>query len=246
MGITEEIIDATSSDTGEPMAVFVNAPDDGARHPTVAIFHDAPGMRESIYTFSRRLAGEGYRVVTPDLYHRHGRLLGWEASEATPEIRAEIGRLLNSMTDAGIQQDLDDALSAVELTDDETLGTVGFCLGARAIFRTLMRLPERFSVGATWHPSLLVDDAADSPHLTAATLAQPVYFGVGIDDDVQSVAMHQPFFDAVAPLPHVDVTMFEGTGHAFTWPTAPSYREEAATVSWAKTTALFSEHLHQG
>lgn len=241
--IAEEIIDVTSSDTGQPMAVSVKYPDDGAWHPTIAVFHDAPGVRESIHEFNRRLAGEGYRVVMPDLYHRHGRMLGWEASEVTREIRGQIVALLNTMTDEDIQQDLDDALSSIDLRDDEKLGTIGFCLGARAIYRTLMRLPERFAVGATWHPSFLVDSDDDSPHLTAANLAQPVYFGVGKADQVQSVELHQPFFDAVGPLPNVEVVFFEGADHAFTWPGTPNYHEEAATVSWAKTTALFAEYL---
>ena len=163
--ITQQIIDVTSTDTGEAMAVSVTYPDDGQWHPTIAMIMDAPGMRESLYGFARRLAGEGYRVVLPDLHHRHGRLLGWEANELTPEAREKLGQVFNAMTDAGIQQDLDDALAAIELTDDEKLGTIGFCLGARAIYRTLMRLPDRFAVGATWHPSMLHTEPLSLIHI---------------------------------------------------------------------------------
>ena len=243
--IVQKIVDVISSDSGEPMAVSVTYPDDGAWHPTIAVFMDAPGMRESLYEFGRRLAGEGYRVVMPDLNHRHGRLLGWEASEVTPEVLGKISAMLGAMTDEGIQQDLDDALTTVELRDDEKLGTIGFCLGARAIYRTLMRFPDRFAVGATWHPSLLHTEP-DPPYATAANLKQPVYIGIGTADQVQSIAMQQRFFDAVADLDHVEVVYFEGADHAFTWPTSPNYHEEAATVSWAKTTALFAQHLLPG
>ena len=69
MNIIEEIIDTETADG--PMAVSVKYPDDGQRHPTIAVFHDGPGMRGSNHEFNRRLAGEGYRVVMPDLYHRH-------------------------------------------------------------------------------------------------------------------------------------------------------------------------------
>ena len=242
--ISQQIIDVTSTDSGEAMAVSVTYPDDGQWHPTIAMIMDAPGMRESLYEFARRLAGEGYRVVLPDLHHRHGRLLGWEANELTPEAREKLGQVFNAMTDAGIQQDLDDALAAIELTDDEKLGTIGFCLGARAIYRTLMRLPDRFAVGATWHPSMLHTEP-DPPYATAANLKQPLYIGIGTADQVQSIEMQQPFFDAVADLDHVEVMMFEGADHGFTWPTSPNYHEEAATVSWAKTTALFAANLPQ-
>ena len=243
MNIAEQIIDVTSSDTGEAMAVSVMHPEDGQRHPTIAIFHDAPGIRGSTFDFARRLAAEGYRVVTPDLHHRHGRMIGYEASQVTPEVQAHVREMLVSMTDDGIQQDLDDALGAIDLADDEKLGTIGFCLGARAIFRTLMRLPDRFVVGSTWHPSMLVDDGDDSPHLTAAQLVQPLYLGIGTDDKVQSIEMQQGFFDAVEPLPHVEVNIFEGADHGFTWPSSPNYHELAATQSWNKTTTLFAAAL---
>lgn len=243
LSVVEEIIDVETADG--PMAVSVKYPDDGQWHPTIAVFHDGPGMRESNHVFNRRLAAEGYRVVMPDLYHRHGRMLGWESSEATEETRAQTMKMLMSMTDDEIQSDMDDALAAIELGDDEKLGTIGFCLGARAIYRTLMRLPERFVVGATWHPSFLADDGDDSPHLTAANLAQPVYIGIGTADQVQSIEMHQRFFDAVAPLAHVEVEIFEGADHGYTWPSHPNYHEVAATTSWAKTTALFAANLPQ-
>lgn len=241
MNIIEEIIDTETPDG--PMAVSVKYPDDGQHHPTIAVFHDGPGMRESNHEFNRRLAAEGYRVVMPDLYHRHGRMLGWESSEATTETRAQVMDMLVSLTDDGIQSDLDVALAAIDLGPDEKLGTIGFCLGARAIYRTLMRLPEQFVCGATWHPSFLADDRPDSPHLTAAQLAQPVYIGIGTADEVQSIAMHQPFFDAIADLDHVELEIFEGANHGYTWPSHPNYHELAATTSWTKTIALFAANL---
>lgn len=239
--IIEEIIDTETPDG--PMAVSVKYPDDGEHHPTIVVFHDGPGMRESNHEFNRRLAGEGYRVVMPDLYHRHGRMLGWESNEATDATRAKVMEMLRSLTDEGIQSDLDAALTVVDLDPDEKLGTIGFCLGARAIYRTLMRLPERFVVGATWHPSFLADDGPDSPHLTASELAQPVYIGIGTADQIQSIEMHQRFFDAVADLEHVEVEIFDGADHGYTWPSHPNYHELAATTSWAKTTALFAASL---
>ncbi len=240
MDIIEEIVDAETADG--TMAVLVKYPDDGQRHPTIAVFQDAPGIRQSIHDFTRRLAAEGYRVVTPDLHHRHGRMLGWEASEATDETRAKVMEMLGSMTDDQIQSDLDDALALIDLDADEQLGVLGFCLGARAMFRTLMRLPDRFAVGATWHPSLLVYEP-DPPHLTAARLKQPVYIGIGTADEIQSIELQQPFFDAVADLENVEVAIFDGADHGFTWPLSPTYHELAATTSWDKTTALFAEHL---
>lgn len=101
---------------------------------------------------------------------------------------------------------------------------------------------QRFVCGATWHPSLLVYEPGP-PHLTAAGLKQPVYIGIGTADQVQSIELQQPFFDAVGDLDHVEVAIFEGADHGFTWPNSPNYHEVAATTSWDKTTALFAAHL---
>ena len=87
------------------------------------------------------------------------------------------------------------------------------------------------------------DEGDDSPHLTAGQLTRPMYLGIGEADEVQSIAMHQPFLDAVKPLDHVEVVTFPGADHGFTWPTSPNYHEEAATVSWSKTATLFAAHL---
>ena len=240
MNVTEQIIDIETTDG--PMAVTVTQPDDGERYPTIVNFHDAPGVRGSLHDFNKRLAAEGYRVVMPDLHHRFGRMIGFEADETTPEARQKIVEMFGAMTDQQIEADLDSSLELVDLEPGEKLGTIGFCLGARAVYRTLRRLPDQFAVGASWHPSMLVHDP-ESPHLTAATLKQPLYLGIGTADQVQSIEMQQQFFDVVAPLDHVEVTIFEGADHGFSWPSSPNYHEKAASTSWDKTTALFASVL---
>ncbi len=238
--VVEEVVDAETAD-GE-MAVVVKTPTGDSR-ATVAIFQDAPGIRGSLHEFARRLAGEGYRVVMPDLHHRFGRMIGYEASEVTPETRAQISKMLGAMTDDQIQHDLDAALDATGSSSETGMGCIGFCLGARAVYQSLRRLPDAFAAGAMWHPSFLANDVPGSPHLTAATLEQPLYVGIGTADRVQSIEMHKPFFDAVEPLDNVEVRVFDGADHGFTWPTSPNYHAEAATVSWDRTLALFDQHL---
>jgi carboxymethylenebutenolidase len=243
--VDEQILGATTDDG--PMSVLVKAPSAGAPGdvPTVAMFHDGPGMRSATHVFSRKLAGAGYRVVVPDLYHRHGDMIGFEPAQVAekPELRDQAWAMLNSLTDDGIQHDLDAGLAVAGVGADEPLLVIGFCLGARAVHRTLMRLPERVVAGAMWHPSFLADDEPDSPHLSASDLTCPLYIGIGTADQMQSIEMHQRYFDAVAGLDHVEVETFEGADHGYTWPDAPGYHEVAAEGSWAKTIAMFGAAL---
>ncbi len=243
MEVQAEIIDVATP--AGPMAMLRKRPVEERGWPTVVMFHDGPGIRGATHDFAAKLAAEGYDVAVPDLYHRHGRLIGYEQHEreADPSLVDRLWELLGSLTDDDIQADLDATLGALELGPEERLGVIGFCVGARAVFRTMMRRPERFAAGAMWHPSFLADDAPDSPHRTAAQLRQPLYIGIGDADRMQPIEAHQRFFDAVAPLDHVELEVFAGADHGFTWLGWPTYHEAAATGCFTKTTQLFRAHL---
>lgn len=239
MNVLDEIIE-TESD-GAAMAVLRKRPEGPMTSPRVVMFHDGPGIRGATHEFAAKLAGEGFDVLVPDLYHRHGRFLGWELHEreADPSIVDRLWELLSTLTDAGIQADLDAALTATEVDPAEPLATVGFCVGARAVFRSLMRLPDRLVAGAMWHPSFLVDDQPDSPHLTAGELPTPLFVGIGEADQLQPLSLHQPFLDAVRPLDHVEVAVYPGADHGYAWRGWPSYDEAAAEASFTSTVTLF-------
>ncbi|MDG1267112.1 MAG: dienelactone hydrolase family protein [Ilumatobacter sp.] len=244
METRHEIID-TATDDGE-MAVLVTRPtadhDDGGDWPAVLLFIDAPGIRSATHEFAAKLAAEGYLVVTPDLHHRQGRLLN--ALDTTPPAGTTTQEMvwgwIAAMTDDQIQHDGDRGLAAAGVSSDDPIVTIGFCLGARGVFRRMMRDGSRVRAGAAWHPSFLADDAPDSPHLTAAQLATPLYLAIGDADQVQSIKMHQRFLDAVDPLDHVRVDIFEGADHGFTRPGFPNYHDAAARGAWDATTTLFA------
>ena len=238
MDIQEEEIDTTTDD-GD-MAVVVTqptaAPDRGGEWPTVLLFIDAPGLRQATRDFMGRMAGEGYQVVTPDLHHRHGRLL-------VPSSMDEVWGWIGSMTDDQIQHDGARALASAGVSEDKPYAAIGFCLGTRAVYRAIERNPDRVLAGSCWHPSFMADDKPDSPHLTASSMTRPMYLGIGEADEVQSIAMHQPFLDAVAPLDNVEVVTYAGADHGFTWPEGDNYHETAAETSWTKTLAMFGSAL---
>ena len=242
--VQESILETVSD--GEPLAVPRMRPASGGPDPLIVMFMDKPGIREALHVFGRRLASHGYDVILPDLYHRHGRMIGYGPAElaANPGAADQLMSLLRSLTDEGIQNDLDAALDAVAADrpagSAEPAGCIGFCLGARAVFRTMMRLPDQFRAGAMWHPSFLVDGEADSPHLMAGSLAGSLYAGFGEADKMMSVASMTPFIEAVSALgDRVTVDILPGADHAYTWPDAHSYNEAAAERAWSQTLALF-------
>ena len=109
-----------------------SAPVDRGAGRWSSCFTTGPASRGATHEFAVKLAGEGFDVVVPDLYHRHGRLLGWELHEreADPTIVDRLWELLRSLADAGIQADLDAALAAVAAGPagaGEPMAAIGFC-----------------------------------------------------------------------------------------------------------------------
>ena len=240
MPITETIIDTETADG--PMAIVHAAPEGGSTK-RVLIFMDAPGIRPSLRQFAAKLADAGYEAAIPDLWHRHGRMIGFDPVDdaATNQAnRAEIMEMLGTLDDGQVQIDRDAALDA--LGWDGPMGTIGFCLGARYVHKAMQELPDRFPVGAMWHPSFLTDDTDASPHLTVDEIGE-LWIGIGTADEVQSIEMHQRYFDAAEAHDNITVRIFDGADHGYTWPVSPNYHEEAATVGWAETTARFERIL---
>ncbi len=248
IAVNDETFDIETADG--PMAVLRAWPDGNDSAPVVAFFHDGPGVRDATMSFMRKLAAQGYDVVTPDLFHRRGRMLNFDAEEldTNPAVGAQMFELILSLTDDGIQSDMADALAAVAPKraggDIGRCATIGFCLGARAVFRAMTRHPERFVVGAAWHPSWLVDDKPDSPHRCVDQLHGPLYVGFGEADQLMSVASMKPFIDAVSPLgDQVVIDIHPEADHGYTWPATPKYNEAAATRAWQQTMDVFSAAL---
>lgn len=241
METRQEIIDAETA--AGPMAVLYTRPVDDGEWKRVGIFFDAPGIRDATEAFCARLAAEGFEVVVPDLYHRDERLFGVTPTrrDADPSIVDRMRQLMGTLTDDGIQQDMDDALAAVGWTDGP-VGCIGFCLGARAVHRAMTRRPDRFVAGSMFHPSFLTDEP-DPPFRSVDQLTGGLHIGIGTADEVQSIAMHQRYFDAVEPMENVEIRIFDGADHGFTWPGYPTYHQEASDGCFDATTALFSARL---
>jgi hypothetical protein len=61
---------------------------------------------------------------------------------------------------------------------------------------------------------------------------------------MQPLELHQPFLDAIARRPGVQVATYPGADHGYTWPGWPSFNHAAAEASFEATVALFHNALH--
>lgn len=231
------------------MTTFVAQPDGLGPFPVVVIYMDALGLRDELRDIGRRVADAGYTAVVPDLYHRLGDGVTFDAAKLADPGSEEFGRMMaaaQGLTDEMAMSDTQAVLDYIEresLADGEA-GCVGFCLGGRLAVRSMTTFPQRFAAGSALHPSFVVDDTPASPHLDISSMRGELYVGLGAADGFQPP---EAFAPARAELErhgvaHV-IDTHAGADHGFMIPGAPAFQEAAAERSWERTFELFGRTL---
>ena len=232
-----------------PVGVVLTHPNGPGPFPVILMFHDGPGLREANWTNARRLAIYGYCVVMPDRYHRFGDFLFVDpakmrgAAADDPNV-LEFRRMFGGTTDEHVRTDVDAILAwlpSVEVASSGPMGVIGYCIGARAVVRTMAEHNDRFAAGVCLHPSFCSTEEADSPHLSVPALSGQLYVGIGHEDKMQSIEMNQPFLDAVVDAGG-SVDLFVGADHGFAVP-GGAYHDRSADQAYRQAVSLFNHRL---
>jgi carboxymethylenebutenolidase len=244
MVVSREYIDVPVGDRA--MRTFVAAPReaDGPR-PGVVFYSDIFQLTESTLRWAIRLAGYGFVVAAPEIYHRiepagpvlgfddEGKRRGQADAEATPvaDFDADIAAALDHL-------ERDDRVGA--------LGAAGHCTGGHLAFRAA--LDPRVRATACWYPTGLHDGA------------------LGQDDDAGSLARAAEIRGELLMIfgsrdPHTPSggreaikSALEEAGARFTWSlydaehafgrdVGPRYDPEATDRAFAETVALLRRAL---
>jgi carboxymethylenebutenolidase len=219
-----------------------------ARFPAVILYMDAPGIRQELRDFARRIAGEGYFCLLPDLYYRFGRirLEGRRDAQAVETFRAARRRLDNAMVVEDTSAMLD-FLDAHERVAPGARGCIGFCQSGRFITTIAGRFPERMAACAAAYGTDIVTDQPDSPHLLIRHIQAEMYYGFAEHDELVAEnvmpALHQEF--ETHGVVH-ELEIYPGTRHGFCFPQRDVYVEAAAERYWSKLFALYRRTLRHG
>jgi carboxymethylenebutenolidase len=217
--------------------------------PAVLMYPDAGGTRDVFRQMGDRLAGEGYVVLVPDIYHRSG---GYEPfSMATvftdPGERQRLRALAGTLTPdvvAGDAAAFADFLGGRPEVAPGPIGTTGYCLGGRMSLMAAGYLGERIGAAASFHGGgLAVEDDPGSPHHLAARVRAVVYVGGAENDpsfgEDQAARLHGAYTAA-----GVEHTIDHyAAAHGFAVPDNPPYDEAAAERHWAALAALYASTL---
>lgn len=225
-------------------------PEGRGKWPAVVIWPDVVSLRPVFREMGRRLAGEGYVVLVPNLYYRVRKapVIDGAFNFANPEDRAKLGPLRASVTPEGTDKDAAAYLAFLDAqpqTDtSKKVGTQGYCMGGPLAFRTAGAVPGRVGAVASFHGGGLFTDAPTSPHLTLTKTSAEYLVLVADNDDKQDPAAKEKLkaaLDAAGRQSKVEV--YEGANHGWTVKGSQVYEEASAERAWAELLALYKRAL---
>ena len=186
------------------------------------IFGVNPHMRRT----AERLAGFGYRVLSPALFDRAERHVelgyGPEDLERGKALRAQI-------SDAAVLADIEATAAAL---GDRPIGIIGYCWGGSLAWIGATQT-QRFKAASGWYGGMIVQTRQAKPNC-------PVQLHFGAEDhgiplsDVEAIKTAQP---------EVPVFVYPGAGHGFGCEDRASYSAKDAELAELRSLTFFAEHL---
>ncbi len=199
--------------------------------PGIVVIHEWWGLNDNIRAASRRLAGQGYRVLAVDLYN--------DAVAQTPDsAQALMGRAMENPSRLVANVNTGRAYLTSETKAPRT-AVLGWCFGGGMTFRTLAKTPTEYDAAVAYYgtPDPLSDEVLQA-------LETPVMAHFATDDQAVSIEAARSFRDR-AEAAGKALSYFEyEAGHAFANPSGERYDAGAAEQAWKRTTDFLQTHLY--
>jgi len=242
--VNEQEITVPTSDG--PMTTFVVRPDEDRSFPVAVLFMDGVGYREQIKVNARRFAADGYYCVAPDLFHRSGDKVSFDVMRlrADDDYRAELMATIAKVTPDAAMADTHavfDAIADDPAASDGPNVCVGYCMGARVALHAAAAMPDEFAAAACIHPSKLITDQPDSPHLELPNVHGELYFALAENDhtveDVEAFRreLERTGVSAVAERVHAT--------HGYAMADLPVYDRDASERHFEQTLELWRRNV---
>lgn len=218
-----------------PMPAQLARPAAGGPLPAVIVVQEAFGLNGHIEQVARRIAGEGYVTLAPDLFHRGGagRTAGYDDL-------ARALSLMGELTDDGIIRDVAATVAFLEAQPSvraDRIGITGFCMGGRVAYLAACALPGKVKAAVPFYGGGIPVDRT-------AALQAPVLALFGEDDPFIPLDQVRALEAEATRLgKRVDTHVYPKAPHGFFCDERDSYRADAATDAWTRMTAFFAAHL---
>ncbi|MDG1266729.1 MAG: dienelactone hydrolase family protein [Ilumatobacter sp.] len=232
--------------TGEgDMGTFVVHPDGATLAPMVIFLMDAPGKRPLLHDMARRLAGNGYYVMLPNLYYRT--TSAFELDFLSKESFEHMVELMSNIGNRAVARDVGALLAQAHLdgaADETTVGCVGYCMSGPFALWAAAEHADVMRAAASFYGVRLHVDADDSPHTRLDSVAGELYISAAEYDDYVPLEMVDRFEAAMQDTDVAGrVERYWGTHHGFAFDDRPAYNRRADNRHWAAMLDLFDRNL---
>jgi carboxymethylenebutenolidase len=230
----------------QSMPAYVAKPEGQGKWPGVLLFMEIFGINRHIRSVADRVAGEGYVVIAPDVFHRSapGIELGYDAEG----LQKGIGLMTQVKASEAIA-DITAAKKALESRADvggKGVGAMGFCFGGHLTYLAACELPIA---------------AAASFYGGGIAVGSPGNEGVPTVDRTSKIKGKIICLfgekDGYIPLDQIekirgalekneirhDVVVYPGVGHGFFCDERSDYDKKSADDAWRRVTSLFASEL---
>lgn len=250
----EQMISVQTNDGA--MSTFLVQPETGGPFAPVVLFMDVWGIREQLFDLARHIATVGYAVAVPDMYYRMGAMnFDYRRPDGSTAALKDFPKV-DQQRILDFRAHLSDAMAVADtgalmarLAEEDTLrtdvaGSIGYCMGGRHVLRVAAAYPDLFRASAGLHPTGLVVEGSDSPHLEVGKIRGEFYAGFGGEDHYSPrdvIAGVRAAFNGQAASYSDEV--HPGAAHGYAIPDRDSYDKHAAMRDWELVFAMYDRVL---
>lgn len=200
----------------------------GGKGPGIVVLHAWWGLNACLKEFCDRLAGEGFVVFAPDLYHGAVATTIDEAETLSSKLEPEAAA---QETAAVVEY-----LHRHPSVNASSLGVVGFSLGAFLALRLAQNRPQ--DIGAT----VLFYGTGDGQYDRIQAVVLGHFAATDPFEPSEAVQELETMLRAAGRT--VEFHTYPGTGHWFFEQDRPdAYHADAAHLAWERTAAFLKQQL---
>jgi carboxymethylenebutenolidase len=193
----------------------------------ILVLHAWWGLTDHVRGVCDRLAESGYVALAPDLFA--GRL-ATDVDDGQRQLADADANELAHLTRSSLH-----ALRTLPSTTGDTVGLLGFSMGASLALWLAARVPDAIAATTVYYGAQDIDMID----------ARSAFLGHFAEDDPYVDQDGLVLLESELHLDDLDVEFhrYPGTRHWFAEPDRPEHDEAAATLAWDRTLAFFRHHL---